>query len=198
MLVGHSMGGFVAASLVGGFRIWSRVWCSSMEGCPFPPRVGIDTDSPQAIEQTLGPALQRLGRTFPSRDAYRRFWQAHPCAARGGAKPSPTTGLRPGRQPARTGDPRCRRRRSSKTPGTKSIIRTRLTYWALLQSGAAPRGIPRAARPAARALSRGGAGALAQPTPLADHRGSTPAEPLHHHLASSGAARVAASVCTLT
>ena len=33
VLVGHSMGGFVAAALVGGFPISSRVWCSSMEGC---------------------------------------------------------------------------------------------------------------------------------------------------------------------
>ena len=32
----------------------------------------------QAIDLTLGPALQRLHRTFPSREAYRRFWQAHP------------------------------------------------------------------------------------------------------------------------
>jgi hypothetical protein len=38
--------------------------------------VGITVD--QAIELTLGPAIQRLQQTFPSREAYRRFWQAHP------------------------------------------------------------------------------------------------------------------------
>jgi lipase len=48
----------------GGFQISSRAL------------TGIDVD--QAIEQTLGPAVQRLQQTFPSRDAYRQFWQAHP------------------------------------------------------------------------------------------------------------------------
>jgi lipase len=76
VLVGHSMGGFVAAALVRRFPDLVSALVLVDGGLPFPLPVGIDAD--QAIEQTLGPALQRLQQTFPSREAYRRFWQAHP------------------------------------------------------------------------------------------------------------------------
>jgi lipase len=76
VLVGHSMGGFVAAALVRRFPDLVSGLVLVDGGLPFPPPLGIDPD--QAIALTLGPALQRLQRTFPSRDAYRRFWQAHP------------------------------------------------------------------------------------------------------------------------
>jgi pimeloyl-ACP methyl ester carboxylesterase len=77
VLVGHSMGGFVAAATVRQFPELVSGLVLVDGGLPFPPPPqGIDVD--QAIAQTLGPALQRLQRTFPSRDAYHRFWQAHP------------------------------------------------------------------------------------------------------------------------
>jgi lipase len=76
VLVGHSMGGFVAAALVRRFPDLVSGLLLIDGGLPFPPPRGMDAD--QAIELTLGPALQRLQQTFPSRDAYRRFWQAHP------------------------------------------------------------------------------------------------------------------------
>jgi lipase len=76
VLVGHSMGGFVAAAVVRQYPDLISGLVLVDGGLPFPPPVGIDVD--QAIEQILGPALQRLQRTFPSRDAYRQFWQAHP------------------------------------------------------------------------------------------------------------------------
>ena len=76
VLVGHSMGGFVAAALVRQVPDLVSGLVLVDGGLPFPPPVGIGVD--QVIEHTLGPALQRLQRTFPSRDAYRRFWQAHP------------------------------------------------------------------------------------------------------------------------
>jgi lipase len=76
VLVGHSMGGFVAAALVRRFPDLVSGLVLVDGGLPFPLPVGIDAD--QAIAQTLGPALQRLQRTFPSREAYHRFWQAHP------------------------------------------------------------------------------------------------------------------------
>lgn len=76
VLLGHSMGGFVAAALVRRFPDLVSGLVLVDGGLPFPPPVGIDAD--QAIAQTLGPALKRLQQTFPSREAYRQFWQAHP------------------------------------------------------------------------------------------------------------------------
>jgi lipase len=76
VLVGHSMGGFVATALVRRFPDLVSGLLLVDGGLPFPPPQGIGVD--RAIEQTLGPALQRLQQTFPSREAYRRFWQAHP------------------------------------------------------------------------------------------------------------------------
>jgi lipase len=76
VLVGHSMGGFVAAALVRRFPDLVSGLVLVDGGLPFPPPPqGIDLD--QVLAQTLGPALQRLQMTFPSRDAYRRFWQDH-------------------------------------------------------------------------------------------------------------------------
>jgi pimeloyl-ACP methyl ester carboxylesterase len=76
VLLGHSMGAFVAAALVRRFPDLVSGLVLVDGGLPFrlPPAVDVD----QVVAQTLGPALQRLERTFPSRDAYRRFWQAHP------------------------------------------------------------------------------------------------------------------------
>ena len=76
VLVGHSMGGFVAAAIVRQFPELVSGLVLVDGGLPFPPPLGIDVD--QALAQTLGPALQRLQRTFPSRDAHYQFWQAHP------------------------------------------------------------------------------------------------------------------------
>jgi lipase len=76
VLVGHSMGGFVAAALARRFPDLVSGLVLVDGGLPFRLPEGIHPD--QAIELTLGPALQRLRRTFPSREAYRRFWQAHP------------------------------------------------------------------------------------------------------------------------
>jgi lipase len=76
VLLGHSMGGFVAAALVRRFPDLVLGLVLVDGGLPFAPPQEIDVD--QAVALTLGPALQRLRRTFPSRDAYRQFWQAHP------------------------------------------------------------------------------------------------------------------------
>ena len=76
VLVGHSMGGFVATALVRRFPDLVSGLLLVDGGLPFPLPHGIDAD--QAVARTLGPALERLQRTFPSRDAYHRFWQAHP------------------------------------------------------------------------------------------------------------------------
>jgi lipase len=76
VLLGYSMGGFVAAALVRRFPDLVLGLVLVDGGLPFAPPQEIDVD--QAVALTLGPALQRLRRTFPSRDAYRQFWQAHP------------------------------------------------------------------------------------------------------------------------
>ena len=76
VLLGHSMGGFVAAALVRRFPELVSGLVLVDGGLPFRLPRAVDVD--QVVAQTLGPALQRLERTFPSRDAYRRFWQAHP------------------------------------------------------------------------------------------------------------------------
>ena len=76
VLVGHSMGGFVAAALVRRFPDLVSGLVLVDGGLPFPLPPGITVE--QVLELTLGPALERLQRTFPSRDAYHQFWQAHP------------------------------------------------------------------------------------------------------------------------
>jgi lipase len=76
VLVGHSMGGFVAAALVRRHSDLVSGLVLVDGGLPFPVPQGIDVD--QVVALTLGPSLQRLQATFPSRDAYRQFWQAHP------------------------------------------------------------------------------------------------------------------------
>ncbi|MCT2585496.1 alpha/beta fold hydrolase [Actinophytocola gossypii] len=70
-VVGHSMGGFVAA--VFAHRHPDRVARLVLVdgGAPLAAPDG----DPDAL---LGPAAERLRMTFPSRDAYRDFWRAHP------------------------------------------------------------------------------------------------------------------------
>ena len=76
VLAGHSMGGFVVAEvtrarpdLVGGLVLIDG-------GLPLQLPPGVDLRT--AAERGLGPALQRLRMTFPSRAAYRDFWRPHP------------------------------------------------------------------------------------------------------------------------
>jgi lipase len=74
-VVGHSMGGFVAAVLA--HRYPSRVARLVLVdgGAPFP--IPPDTDP----EVVLGPAVQRLDMRFASREEYRDFWRQHPSFA---------------------------------------------------------------------------------------------------------------------
>ncbi|MCK2220592.1 alpha/beta hydrolase [Actinomadura sp. ATCC 31491] len=75
VLTGHSMGAYVAA-LAAARRDFARVVLVD-GGIPFPPLPeGVDPD--EALAAALGPALDRLRRTYPSAEAYVDFFRAHP------------------------------------------------------------------------------------------------------------------------
>ncbi|MGI5159788.1 alpha/beta hydrolase [Microbispora sp. CA-102843] len=78
VLTGHSMGAYVAA-LHGAHRRYDRVVLVD-GGLPLPLPPGADPD--EVLEETLGPAITRLSRTFPNVDAYLDFFRAHPALAR--------------------------------------------------------------------------------------------------------------------
>jgi lipase len=80
LLVGHSMGGFVASAFVArnAERVTGTVLVDG--GLPFPPLPeGVTTD--QALNATIGPAAQRLTMTFPTPADYLDFWRPHPAFA---------------------------------------------------------------------------------------------------------------------
>ncbi|MFI9274958.1 alpha/beta hydrolase [Kitasatospora sp. NPDC052896] len=76
VVAGHSMGAFVSALAAARHRdrISSLVLVDGGLGFPAPP--GLDGD--ELITAVIGPAMRRLSMTFPDREAYRAFWQAHP------------------------------------------------------------------------------------------------------------------------
>ncbi|MGY1694103.1 alpha/beta fold hydrolase [Geodermatophilus sp. SYSU D00814] len=77
VLVGHSMGAFVAALAAAGTardRVHGLVLVDGGLQLPEPP--GADVDAKLAA--VLGPALDRLSTTFPDLAAVRAFWAQHP------------------------------------------------------------------------------------------------------------------------
>lgn len=89
VLVGHSMGGFVAVALLGAVADRSPgpadqggpgglVLVDGGIPLPIPPGTTAGAD---AIRATLGPTADRLRRTFADPAAYRRFWAGHPAFA---------------------------------------------------------------------------------------------------------------------
>ena len=79
VLVGHSMGAFVAttAAALHPDRFGPLVLVDGGLSLPVPPAADLDA----MLEAMIGPAMARLAMTFPTRDAYREFWQAHPAFA---------------------------------------------------------------------------------------------------------------------
>jgi lipase len=76
VVVGHSMGGFVAVALAAHRPdLVSRLVLVD-GGLPLDRRDA--PPPPGGIDATLGPAAARLAMTFPSREAYRDFWRRHP------------------------------------------------------------------------------------------------------------------------
>ncbi|MCE1177501.1 MAG: alpha/beta hydrolase [Micrococcales bacterium] len=76
VLVGHSMGAFVAglAAATAPDAYAGVVLVDG--GLAFPPPPGTDIDA--ALEAVIGPAMQRLSMTFATPEAYLDFWSQHP------------------------------------------------------------------------------------------------------------------------
>lgn len=76
-LVGHSMGGFIAAVAghVSASRFPSIVVMDGGIRMVVPPE-GVPVETVTA--NLVGPSIDRLSMTFPTRDAYHDFWRAHP------------------------------------------------------------------------------------------------------------------------
>lgn len=79
VLVGHSMGGYVAARLAAEHPERAAAVVLLDGGLPLPLPEG---ESPDAVlEKVVGPAIARLRMTFASRDEYVARWRAHPAFA---------------------------------------------------------------------------------------------------------------------
>lgn len=79
VVVGHSMGGFVAMVLAHRHR--RRVDGLLLVDGGLPLLVPPDMTADEVTEAILGPALARLSMTFPDRAAYAAFWRSHPALA---------------------------------------------------------------------------------------------------------------------
>jgi pimeloyl-ACP methyl ester carboxylesterase len=79
VLAGHSMGAFLVARLAAAQPDRTEAVALIDGGLVLP--VPTDVDPDRVLETVLGPALARLRMTFPTPDAYREFWQAHPAFA---------------------------------------------------------------------------------------------------------------------
>ncbi|WP_328553043.1 alpha/beta hydrolase [Streptomyces sp. NBC_00358] len=75
-LAGHSMGAYIALRAAArGPELFDRLLLVD-GGLPLPVPPGADLDA--VLDDTLGPALARLGRTFGTDGAYVDFFRAHP------------------------------------------------------------------------------------------------------------------------
>ncbi|MET7639497.1 alpha/beta fold hydrolase [Streptomyces sp. NPDC005438] len=80
VLVGHSMGAFIAALAASRHpERFPRVVLVD-GGVGFPPPEGADLD--EVLQAVLGPAMRRLSMTFPDPEAYRDFFRQHPALVR--------------------------------------------------------------------------------------------------------------------
>jgi lipase len=79
VVAGHSMGGYVATLFAA--TVPDRLVAAALVDGGLPLPVPADIDPDVLMAAVLGPALARLQMTFPSIDAYRDFWRAHPAFA---------------------------------------------------------------------------------------------------------------------
>ncbi len=80
-VIGHSIGGFVAAALVGLFadKVGEVVFADGGVPLPMPPGMTVE----QIMPFVLGPAMTRLAMEFDSKEAYRDYWKPQPAFAKG-------------------------------------------------------------------------------------------------------------------
>lgn len=79
VVAGHSMGGYVTTrfATIAPERLAAALLVDGGLPLPVPP----DVDADVLLGLVLGPSLARLQMTFPSVEAYRDFWRAHPAFA---------------------------------------------------------------------------------------------------------------------
>jgi pimeloyl-ACP methyl ester carboxylesterase len=80
-VIGHSMGGFVAAALVGLFadKVGEVIFADGGVPLPMPPGMTVE----QIMPFVLGPAMTRLAMEFENKEAYRDYWKPQPAFVKG-------------------------------------------------------------------------------------------------------------------
>ena len=80
-VIGHSMGGFVAAALVGLYadKVGDVVFADGGVPLPMPPGMTVE----QIMPFVLGPAMTRLAMEFEDKEAYRNYWKPQAAFAKG-------------------------------------------------------------------------------------------------------------------
>jgi pimeloyl-ACP methyl ester carboxylesterase len=76
LVVGHSMGAFIAALAGATHPERFRGVVLVDGGLAFPAPAGLDIDA--ALQAVIGPAMERLRMRFASEASYVEFWEAHP------------------------------------------------------------------------------------------------------------------------